>query len=41
MKSISVAFDVLEIGKVASVVHEKTSSYIIFDIKIDFTRKAR
>ena len=39
IKSISMAFDILEIGEVAYVGYKKTSSYLVFDVKIDFTRK--
>ena len=41
MKSIGVTFDILETGEVASMSYKKTSGQIVFDIKIDFTRKAQ
>ena len=41
MKSISVAFGILEIGEVAPIGYKKTSGHIVFNVKIDFTRKAR
>ena len=39
IKSIGIAIDILETGKVAPINYKKTSSHIIFDIKMDFTRK--
>ena len=41
MSSIGVAFDILETGQVAPIGYRKTSGHIIFDVKMDFTRKAR
>ena len=41
MSSIGVAFDILETGQVAPVGFKRTSGHIIFDVKMDFTRKAR
>ena len=41
MSSIGVAFDILENGQVAPVGFKRTSSHIIFDVKMDFTCKAR
>ena len=41
MKLISMAFDILETGEVAPVGHKKTSGYTVFNVKIDFTRKAQ
>ena len=40
MKEISVAADILESGEIAPKGYQQTNGHIIFDIKIDFTRKA-
>ena len=41
MSIIGVAFDILGTQQVAPIGHRKTSGHIAFDVKIDFTRKAR
>ena len=41
IKSIGVAFDMLENRKVAPVGFKITSGHATFDAKMDFTRKAR
>ena len=41
MKGIRVAFDVLPDGSTAPLDHKKLECYMIFDIKMDMTRKAR
>ena len=41
MYNISVAFEILENGKRASAGRKKTSGYLIWDLKMDFARKAR
>ena len=41
MENVPVAFEVLEDGKRPSEVHEKLPFHMIYDIKMDFTRKAR
>ena len=41
MENVSVAFEILEDGKRPSAAHKKVPFHIIFDIKMDFTRKAR
>lgn len=41
MKNVSVAFDVLEDGKNPSAAHKRVFFHMIYDIKMDFTRKAR
>ena len=41
MKNVSVAFDVLEDGKNPSAAHQRVFFHMIYDIKMDFTRKAR
>ena len=40
MKSIDFAFEMLETVKVAPIGHNRTSGHVMFDVKIDFTRKA-
>ena len=41
MFNVSVAFEILENGKSAPVGLTKTSGHLIWDLKMDFTRKAR
>lgn len=41
MYNVSIAFDILEEGKSAPPGWMKSSGHIIFDVKMDFTRKAR
>ena len=41
MEEISVAFDVLEDGKRPFTAHKRIFFHLIYDIKMDFTRKAR
>ena len=41
MKSIGIAFDVLETGKIDPVRCNRHSGYVTFELKMDFTRKAR
>jgi hypothetical protein len=41
MKELGVAVDILESGEIAPKGYQQTSGHIIFDIKMDFTRKAR
>ena len=41
MENVSVAFEVLENGKKPSAANKQVSFHMIYDIKMDFTRKAR
>ena len=41
MENASVAFEILEDGKRQSASHKKVPFHMIYDIKMDFTRKAR
>ena len=41
MNSIGIAFDILETGQVTPIGHRKPSGHMMFDAKMDFTRKAR
>ena len=41
MENVSVAFEILEDGKRPSAAHKKVPFHMIYDIKMDFTRKAR
>ena len=41
MENVSVAFEILEYGKRPSAAHKKVHFHMIYDIKMDFTRKAR
>ena len=41
MKNVEVAFDILEDHQNTPVGWTKTSGYLIWDVKTDFTRKAR
>ena len=41
MENVSVAFEVLEDGKKPSAAHKQVSLRIIYNIKMDFTWKAR
>ena len=41
MENVSVAFEVLEDGKIPSAAHKRVPFHMIYDIKMDFTRKAR
>ena len=41
MENVSVAFEVLEDGKKPSAAHKKVPFQMIYDMKMDFTRKAR
>ena len=41
MKGVGVAFKILESGEIVPVGYTKIHCHVIFDIKPDFTRKAR
>ena len=41
MENVSVSFEVLEGGKIPSAAHKRVSFHMIYDIKMDFTGKAR
>ena len=41
MENVSVAFEIIEDGKRPSAAHKKVTFHTIYDIKMDFTRKAR
>ena len=41
MENVSVAFEVLEGGKKPSAARKQVSLHMIYDIKMNFTRKAR
>ena len=41
MKNNKVAFDILDRGKKAPVGHKRVPCHLIFDVKMDFSRKAR
>ena len=41
IENVSVAFEVLEDGKKPSAAHKQLSFHVIYDIKMEFTRKAR
>ena len=41
MENVSVAFETLEDDKRPSATHKKVPFHMIYDIKMDFTRKAR
>ena len=41
MENVSVAFEILEDGKRPSAAHKKLPFHMIYDIKMDFTRKSR
>ena len=41
MKNVAVAFEILETGEPIPVGWTKSSGHIVFDVKMDFTRKAR
>ena len=41
MENVSVAFEILEDGKRPSASHKKVTFHMIYDIKMDFIRKAR
>ena len=41
MKAVGIAFKILENGEILPVGYTKINCHIIFDIKPDFTRKAR
>ena len=41
MSGLSMTFDILELGQKAPPGWTKSSGHLIFDVKIDFTRKAR
>ena len=41
MKNVGVAFEILPNGQKAPVGWSKASGHLIFDVKMDFTRKAR
>ena len=41
MKNISVAFEVLKDGQTPSPEHKHVIFYLIFDVKMNFTRKTR
>ena len=41
MSNVAVAFEILDAGKVPPVGWTKSSGHLVFDVKMDFTRKAR
>ena len=41
MENVSVAFEVIEDGNRTSAAHKKVPFHMIYDIKMNFTRKAR
>ena len=41
MANVGIAFEVLEEGEHAPVAWRKVSGHLVFDVKMDFTRKAR
>ena len=41
MKNVAVAFEILEKGQKAPIGWKKSSGHLVFDVKMDFTRKAR
>ena len=41
MKQVAVAFEILDIGCQAPIGWSKLSGHLVFDVKMDFTRKAR
>ena len=41
MENVSVVFEVLEDGKRPSAAHKRVPFHMIYDIKMDFTSKAR
>ena len=41
MRNVAVAFEILEKGQKAPVGWTKSSGHLVFDVKMDFTRKAR
>jgi hypothetical protein len=41
MSNVSIAFEILEDGEPAPSNYKKSSGYLIWDVKMDFTRKAR
>ena len=41
MKELGVAVDILESGEIAPKGHQQTSIHLMFDVKMDFTRKVR
>ena len=41
MENVSVVFEIIEDGKRPSAAHKKLHFHMIYDIKMDFTRKAR
>ncbi|EJK53260.1 hypothetical protein THAOC_27335, partial [Thalassiosira oceanica] len=41
MRNVSVAFRILKRGQKAPVGYTRSSGHLIFDVKMDFTRKAR
>ena len=41
MKNVAVAFEILDQGEQAPVGWSKSSGHLVFDVKMDFTRKAR
>ena len=41
MENVSVTFEVLEDGKKPSEAHKRVTFHMFYDIKMDFTRKAR
>ena len=41
MHEVSVAFEIINEGKKALLWWKPSSGHIIFDVKMDFTRKAR
>ena len=41
MRSVGIDFDILETGQVTPTGHKRASVHIAFDIKINFTQKAR
>jgi len=41
MKNVAVAFEILELGKLIPIGWSKSSGHLVFDVKMDFIRKAR
>jgi hypothetical protein len=41
MSNVSIAFEILEDGEHAPTNYKKSSGHLIWDVKMDFTRKAR
>jgi hypothetical protein len=41
MSNVSIAFEILEDGEPVPSNYKKSSGHLIWDVKMDFTRKAR